>query len=181
MSSLHPLKLHNTPYPPPFARLHDIQIAVRVAPYAVARTVDRITPSGESLAVECQDADHTAIMFGDVNDVIRIDIEECWTDQLGGPDCQQIAALIEYLHPIVLPIGNKQPAATINPHTMRQVELAGRLAWFAPGKQIFGSSRELVDAGITVAVAHEHRSIRGESDVRRQVERPAAMRHLPPR
>src|SRR5579859_2812638 len=111
-------------------------------------------------------------MFGNVNDVVWIDIEECRTDQLGGPGCQQPAFLIEYLHPIILPIGNQQPAATIDPHTMRQVELAWCFAWFTPRKQMLSRSRELMDARIAVAVAHEHRSVSGEGDISRQVEWP---------
>src|SRR3978361_709416 len=41
-------------------------------------------------------------------------------------------------------------------------------------------SRELMHEGIAIASGNEHRPVRGESDVRWKIERPAAVRHLLP-
>ena len=143
--------------------------------------MDRIAPARQPFAVERQDADHAAVVLGDVNDVVRIDIEERRTDQLGRPDLQQFSLLIEHLHAIVLAIGDQQPPAPIDPHAMRQVELPRRVARLTPREQMLRVRRELVHAGIAVAIAHEHRAIRRKGDVRRQVERATAVRDLLPR
>src|SRR5262249_8468528 len=68
----------------------------------------------------------------------------------------------------------------VNPDTVRQIELARCVARLPPGELILRVRRELVDTRIAVAVAHEHRSIRRERYVRRQVERPTGVRHLLP-
>ena len=143
--------------------------------------MDRIAPTCQPLAIERQDADHAAVMLGDVHHVVRIDVEERRTDQLGRPDLQQPAIQIEHLHTIVLSIGHQKPAPPVDPYAMRQVELSWPLARLTPREQIPGVRRELVHAGIAITVAHEHRTVRCKLDVRRQVERPGAMRHLLPR
>ena len=48
---------------------------MRVDPDPVAGAVNRAAPAREALAVEGQDADHAAIVLGDVNDVVLVDIE----------------------------------------------------------------------------------------------------------
>src|SRR6516225_5734521 len=69
--------------------LHDIEIAVRVDPDAVARAIGRaVPPAREAPAIEGENADHAAIVFGDINGVVVIDIEEGRADQLGRPDGQ---------------------------------------------------------------------------------------------
>ena len=75
MGSRSSVKCFTLPSLPPLARLHDIEIAVRVDPDPVAGAVNRAAPAREALAVEGQDADHAAIVLGDVNDVVLVDIE----------------------------------------------------------------------------------------------------------
>src|SRR5436190_1559393 len=165
----------------PFARLHDVEIAPRVAPDAVARAVDRpVAPARQPLAIQIQDADKAAIVLGDVDRVLGIDIEECRADQFGRPDFEQLSVLIEHLHAVVLAVGDKQAAAPVDPDAVRQIELPRRVAGLAPGELVFGLGREFVDPGVAVTVGHKHLARGRESDVGRQVERAAAMRHLAP-
>ena len=154
---------------------------MRIAANPVHRAVDRIAPPRQPLAVQRQDADHASVMLGDVHDVVGIDVEERGTDQFGRPDFQQPSVEIEHLHTIVLAIGHQQPASPIDPHAMRQVELSRRGPRLAPREQMLCVGRKLVHPRIAVAVAHEHRAIRRKRNVGRQVERPAAVRHLLPR
>ena len=49
---------------------------MRVDPDPVAGAMNRpVSPAGQALAVEGQDADPAAIVLGDVNDVVLVDIE----------------------------------------------------------------------------------------------------------
>ena len=59
-----------------------------------------VSPECQALAVEAQDADPAAVVLGDVNDVVIVDIEERRADQLGRSDRQQFAVLVEHLHPV---------------------------------------------------------------------------------
>src|SRR4029077_14720124 len=152
VAPLLPLEFHNAPHAPPFARLHDVDIATRVAPDSVTGPMDRVTPTRQPLAVERQDADHAAVVLGDVNDVVRIDIKERRADQFGRPDLQQFSLLIEHLHAIVLAIGDQQPSAPIDPHAMRQIELPRRLARLAPREQMLRVRRDLMHARIAVTI-----------------------------
>ena len=127
----------------PFAGLHDVEIVVRVDPDAVARAVDRAAPGGQALAVEVEDADHPGIVLGDIDDVVVVDIEERHPDQLGRPHRQQFAALVEHLDPVVLAVGDQHPAAAVDPHPVRQVELSRCGAGLPPREQVFGISGEL--------------------------------------
>src|SRR6516165_7450916 len=176
-----PLVFDDAPHAPPLARLHDIEVAMRVDPNPVAGAMDRaVSPARQTLAVEGQDADPAAIVLRDVNDVVIVDIEERRADQFGRPNRQQFAVLIEDLHPVVFAVGHQHPAAPVDPDAVRQVELAGRRPRFAPGEQMFGVGREFVHPGIAIAVGHEHRAVGSESDVGREVERAAAVRDLAP-
>ena len=86
----------------------------------MAGAVDRsVAPARQPLTVEGQDADHAAIVLGDVNDVLVIDIEKGRADQLGRPDFKQLAGLIEDLHAIVFAIGDEDAAAPVDPDAMR--------------------------------------------------------------
>ena len=148
------------------------------------RGVDRwiaVAPARQPLAVEGQDADHPGIVLGDVDDVVVVDIEERDADQLDRPDRQQLAVLVEDLHPVVLAVGDQHPPAAVDPQPVRQVELARPVARLAPGLEIFHIGREFVHARVAVAVRHEIRAVGRDDDVGRQVERPAAMRDLLPR
>src|SRR5271167_2716777 len=151
-----PFVLDDAAYAPPLARLHDIKVAVRINPDPVAGTIDRaVAPARQALAVEGQDADPPAIVLGDVNDVVGVDIKEGRANQFGRPDIQQFAALVEDLHPIVLAVGHQHPAAPVDPYAVRQVELSRRGARLAPGELVFGIGREFVHPSIAVAVGHE--------------------------
>jgi PAS domain S-box-containing protein len=126
--------LHDTPHASPVAGLHDVEVAPRVAPDPVAGAIGRpVAPARQALAVERQDADHAAVVLGDVDDVVIIDIEEGRADQLDRPDLEQFAVLVEHLHPVVFPVGDEHAAAPVDPDTMRQVELPRRGARLAPG------------------------------------------------
>src|SRR6516162_459929 len=128
----------DAPHTSPFARLHDIEIAVRVDPNPVAGAIDRaVPPARQALAVEGQDADPATIVLGDVNDIVIVDTEKSRADQFGRPDGQQFAALIEDLYPVVFSIGHQNPAAPVDPYTVRQIELARRGARRAPGELVF--------------------------------------------
>src|SRR6516225_552196 len=95
-----------------------------------------VSPAREAFAIEGQDADHAAIVLGDVDDVVLVDIEERGADQLGRPDGQQFAVLVEDLHSVVFTIGHEQTAAAIDPYAVRQVELPGRIARLTPGEEM---------------------------------------------
>src|SRR5579872_1018172 len=178
---LNPLELHHTPYASPLARLHDIDIAARIPPDPMTRPMDRVTPSRQPLAIQRQNTDHPAIMLGDINNVFVVDIKERRPDQLDRPNLQQIPLLIEHLHTIVLSIRHQQPAASIDPHPMRQIELTTLPPRLTPRKQMLRISRELMHPRIAVTIAHEHRAVRRKRDVGRQVEWPTTVRHLLPR
>src|SRR6516165_3407572 len=73
----------DAPHTSPFARLHDVEIAVRIDPNPVTGAIDRaVSPACQALAVEGQDADPAAVVLGDVNDIVIVDIEESRADQL---------------------------------------------------------------------------------------------------
>ena len=90
----------DAPHASPLARLHDIEVAVRVDPDPVTGAHARnrpVAPARQPLAVEGQDADPAAIVLGDVDGVVIVDVEERRADQFGRPDGQQFAVLVEYL------------------------------------------------------------------------------------
>src|ERR1700730_6662579 len=85
--ALLPLVLDDAAHAAPLARLHNVEVAVRIDPDPMAGAIDgTVAPAGQALAVEGQDADHPAIVLGDVDHVVIVDIEECRADQLGRPD-----------------------------------------------------------------------------------------------
>src|SRR5690242_8799433 len=67
---LHPLELDHATHTAPLAGLHDIEVAARIAPDAMAGAMDRCTPTCQSLAVQCQNADHAAVVLGDVHNIV---------------------------------------------------------------------------------------------------------------
>src|SRR5271167_503418 len=91
-----PLVFDDAPHASPLAGLHDTEVAVRVDPDPMTGTMDRaIAPACQALAVEGQNTDPAAIVLGDVDDVVIVDIEERRADQFGRPDGQQFAILVE--------------------------------------------------------------------------------------
>src|SRR5262249_29457103 len=81
----HPHVLDDSPDASPTPRPHDVEVASRIAPDAVARAKARIAPLGQSLTLEGQDADEAAVVLGDVDDVVGVDIEDRRPDESGGP------------------------------------------------------------------------------------------------
>src|SRR6266849_6254160 len=155
-SSAHPHVLHEAPAPAPGARPHDVEVPAGVAPDAVARAEARIAPLREALALERQDAHQAAVVLGNVDDVVGVDIEHRRPDQLGRPRVQECALLVEDLHPVVLPIAHHDTPVPVDPHAVGQVELAGVGPGLAPGAQMRAVGGELEDARVAVAVRDEH-------------------------
>src|SRR4029077_14031083 len=122
----------DAPGTPPRAGPHHVEIAVRVAPDAVTRAKARIAPLGQALTVEGQDADQPAVVLGDVDDVVGVHIERRRTDELGRPDLEELALLVEDLHAIVLAITHEHAPAPIDPDAMGQRELPRARAGLAP-------------------------------------------------
>ena len=58
----------------PGTGLDDIEVPVPVHPNPVTGAVDRAAPTGQPLAVEGQDADQAGVVFGDIDDVLVVDI-----------------------------------------------------------------------------------------------------------
>ena len=123
---------NNAPPPSPRPRAHHVKVTVRITPDAVARAERDVTPLRETLAFRRQHADQSAIVLNDVNNILRVDIDHCRPDELGRPNVQQLAVLIEHLHPVILTIRHQQTPAPVYPHRVRQVELARRSARLAP-------------------------------------------------
>src|SRR5216683_7489823 len=178
-SSAHAHVLHDAPASTPGARPHHVEVAPRVAPDAVTRAEAGIAPLREALALEGQDAHQAAVVLGNVDDVVGVDVEYRRPDQLGRPGVQEGALLVEDLHPVVLPIAHHDAPVPVDPHAVGQVELAGAGAALAPGVQMRAVGGELVHARVAVAVRDEHLARRRDGDVGWQVERPAAVRDLP--
>src|SRR5439155_14279922 len=127
-----PLVLYDSAHPTPFSGLDDIEIALRIDPDPVARAVDRaVAPTRETFAVEGQNTDLAAIVLGHVDRVVVVDIEKCRADQLGRPDGQQFAFLVEDLDPIVFAVRDQHTPAAVDPHAMRQVELSRAISRLA--------------------------------------------------
>src|SRR5262249_18516744 len=103
------------------------------------------------------------------------------TDQLGRPDAEQFTIQVEDLNAIVLAVGYQQAAAPVIPDAVWQVELSWSFARLSPGELVCAVSRELVHAGIAVAVGHIHVAVRQLDDIGREVEWAAAVRDLLPR
>src|SRR5687767_6620755 len=85
--------LHDPPSPSPWARAHDVEIAARVAPDAVARLERRVAPLREALAFQREDADVAAVVLDDIDDVVGIDVDDRGTDELRRPDVEQSSFL----------------------------------------------------------------------------------------
>src|SRR5262249_46325920 len=98
----------------------------------------------------------TLFRSGDIDDVVRVDIEKRWTDQFCRPDLQQLAILVKDLHAVVLTVGYQQAPVFIDPHPVRQVELSRRRARLAPGEEIRAVGSKLVHPGVAVPVRDEH-------------------------
>src|SRR6266545_5482553 len=84
------------------------------------------------------------------------------------------AVAVEDLHPMVLPVGDIDPAVGIADDIVRDVEFARTGAAFAPGKQQLAVRREFVDAGVGVAVRDIDVEVRRQRGVGAAVERLAA-------
>src|SRR4029453_12847217 len=148
--------LHDAPGTSPRAGPHHVEIAVRVAPDAVTRAKARIAPLGQTLAFERQDADQTAVVLGDIHAFVGVDVEGRRPDQLGRPDLEELAVLVEDLHAVVLPVAHEHAPAPIDPDTMRQVELPGTGARLTPGEKIRAVRGELVHARVAIPTRHEN-------------------------
>ena len=72
------------------------------------------------------------IVLGDVDDILVVDIKERDADQRDRPDRQEIAVLVEDLDAVIFAVSDEEPAAAVDPQTVRQVELARRVARLAP-------------------------------------------------
>src|SRR5437899_2262972 len=107
--------LHHAARASPGAGPHDVEVAAGVAPDAVARAEARVAPLGQALAVERQDADEPAVVLGDVDDVGGVHVERRRTDELGRPDQQELAVLVEHLDTVVLPVAHEDTPAPIDP------------------------------------------------------------------
>ena len=118
-------------------------------------------------------------MLGDVDDVVGVHVEDRRADQRGGPGPEVLAVLIEHLHAVVLPVAHQDAPVPVDPHPVRQVELARARARLAPREQMRPVGGELVHARVAVAVGDEHLTRRRQGDVRGQVERAAAVRDAP--
>ena len=92
------------------------------------------------------------------------------------------AVAVENLHPVVLAVGDIDPAVRVGDDVVRDVELARIGAALAPRKQQLAVRREFVDAGIRVAVRDIDVEIGRQRGVGAAVERLAAhKRRGPPR
>src|SRR6185369_17788008 len=107
VASAHAHVLHDAPLPSPRARPHDVEVPAGVAPDAVARAEAGIAPLGEALTLERQHAEQAAVVFGDVDDVVGVHVEDRRPDQLRGPHAQELACLVEHLHAVVLAVADE--------------------------------------------------------------------------
>jgi hypothetical protein len=83
----------------------------------------------------------------------------------------EFTVAVKHLQPVVLAIGDIDPAIGIAADVVRHIELPGIGAGLAPRKQQFAVGGEFVDAGIAVAVRHVNVAARRQCGVRAVVER----------
>src|SRR5215510_9636874 len=81
------------------------------------------------------------------------------------------AVAVEYLHAVVLAVGDVDPAVVVGGDVVGDVELAGIGAGGAPAHQVFAVGRVLVDAGIAVAVGNVDLALGRKCRVGTAVER----------
>ena len=80
------------------------------------------------------------------------------------------AVAVEYLHPVVLAIGNIDVAIRVSCDVVHDVELAGIRARLAPGLDQFSVRCVFVDAGVAVAVGDVDLALRRQRGVGAAVE-----------
>ena len=85
-----------------------------------------------------------------------------------------LAVAVEHLYPVVLSVGDIDPAIGIGADVVHDVELPGVGAGLAPRHQQFPVGRIFVDARIAVAVGHIDVAVRGQRGMGAAVERLAA-------
>src|SRR5712692_8100948 len=86
------------------------------------------------------------------------------------PLAQELPGGVENLDPLVVAIGDVNPALRVGHQVVGQSELAGTLSSAAPFQQIFPVTRVLHHPGAAVPVADVDIAIGGEGDVGRQIE-----------
>src|SRR5712691_2861935 len=148
--------LHHAPRPSPGSGPHDVEIATRIAPDAMARTEAGIAPLCQALAFQCPHTDQATVVLGDIDDVGGVHIEKRWTDQFCRPDLQKLTILIKDLYAVVLAVGHEYTPVLVDPHAVRQVELSRCRARLAPGEEVRAIGSELVHPSIAVAVGDKH-------------------------
>src|SRR5215471_5109370 len=110
----------DTTPPAPGTGTHDVEVAARIAPLR------------EALAFEREDAHQSRVVLDDVDDILGVDVHHRRADQLRRPDLQELSLLVEYLHAVVLAVGDEHPTLAVYPYPVRQVELPRSRARLAP-------------------------------------------------
>src|SRR5205823_2506120 len=77
----------------------------------------------------------------------------------------------EELESAVLAVGHDHGPVRSDVDPVRDSKLSRAAARLAPGEQVAAVGRELVDARVTVAVGDVQGAVRGQRDVRREMER----------
>src|SRR5262245_7996370 len=116
--------LHDLPPAAPRTCSNDVEIAVRIAPDAVARFEHRVAPLREALALEREDADQARVVLDDVDDVLGVDVHHRRADQLRRPDLEELPLLVEDLDAVVLAVGDEHSSHAVYPDAVRQIELS---------------------------------------------------------
>ena len=86
----------------------------------------------------------------------------------------ELAVAVEHLDPVVLAVGDIEPAVGVAADVVRDVELAGIGAGLAPRHQQLAVGRVFVDARVAVAVRDVEVALRRQGGVGAAVERLAA-------
>ena len=82
---------------------------------------------------------------------------------------------VEDLDTVILPIRHVQVSLAINADVVRKIELPGVGAGLSPGEQVPPLRRELVDAGVPIAIGDVERAVLRHRQMRAPVERLAAV------
>jgi hypothetical protein len=61
---------------------------------------------------------------------------------------------VEYLNPVILPVGHIHISLFIGANTVNEVELPGVGARLPPGEQVPPIRRKFMDPGIPIAIGH---------------------------
>ena len=92
-----------------------VDVLVGVDPDAVAGAVGQGAPLGQAFAFQGENANQAAVVLGDVDDVVLVNVDDRRTDELAGPVDQMLSLLVKDLDPVVFAVGDEEAAFTVDP------------------------------------------------------------------